>query len=44
MPRIARFLPTEIALPAALRATAGAGTRGAITATTIKTIIKTTIA
>ncbi|WP_279633747.1 hypothetical protein [Cupriavidus gilardii] len=39
-----RFLPTDIASPTALRATAGAGARGTITATTIKTIIKTTIA
>ncbi len=39
-----RSLPTDIASLAALRAAAGAGARGSITATTIKTIIKTTIA
>lgn len=39
-----RSLPTDIASPAALRATADAGARITITATTIKTIIKTTIA
>ncbi len=40
----ARSLPTDIASPAALRAAAGVGARDTITATTIKTIIKTTIA